>query len=319
MAYVVDIVSRLRRMEASLRPSEQRVAEAVLADPGFATRASIAELARRARVSEPSVTRFCRALGCDSVRDFKVKLAQNLAVAGPYLQRRPAANGDADTPPDDVAQLADRVLDNVIEAVTVVRDQLDPQPLRQAIDGIAKARRLDIYGVGGGSHAVGHDAYLRFFRLDLPTDFHADTQLQRMSAATLGPGDCVLAVCNSGRFRDLVESVEIARHYGATTIALTRPDTPLARAAEILLAVAPPEDTDIFKPTASRLAHMAVIDVVATGVAMRRGPAALESLRRIKYTLSQIPTLDESAGAAMRPPPRPPAAARRPAPGKSHV
>jgi RpiR family carbohydrate utilization transcriptional regulator len=314
MAYVVDIVSRLRRMEASLRPSEQRVAEAVLADPGAATHASIAELARRARVSEPSVTRFCRALGCDSVRDFKVKLAQNLAVASPYLQRRPQEGA-----PDDVAQLADRVLDNVIEAVTVVRDQLDPQPLRQAIDGIAKARRLDIYGIGGGSHAVGHDAYLRFFRLDLPTDFHADTQLQRMSAATLGPGDCVLAVCNSGRFRDLVESVEIARHYGATTIALTRPETPLARAAEILLAVAPPEDTDIFKPTASRLAHMAVIDVVATGVAMRRGPAALESLRRIKYTLSQIPTLDEPAGAAMRPPPRPSAAARRPAPGKSHA
>lgn len=294
MAYVVDIVSRLRRMEASLRPSEQRVAEAVLADPGFATHASIAELARRARVSEPSVTRFCRALGCDSVRDFKVRLAQDLAVASPYLERRPQADGA----PDDVAQLADRVLDSVIEAVTAVRNQLDPQPLRQAIEAIARARRLDIYGVGGGSHAVGHDAYLRFFRLDLPADFHADAQLQRMSAATLGPGDCVLAICNSGRFRDLVESVEIARQYGATTVALTRPDTPLARAAEILLAAAPPEDTDIFKPTASRLAHMAVIDVVATGVAMRRGPAALESLRRVKYALSQIPTLDEPADPA---------------------
>ncbi|MGK9166152.1 SIS domain-containing protein [Inquilinus limosus] len=302
MAYVVDIVSRLRRMEASLRPSEQRVAEAVLADPGFATRASIAELARRAKVSEPSVTRFCRALGCDSVRDFKVKLAQNLAVASPYLARRASTAMGAGAPPDDVAQLADRVLDSVIEAVTVVRDQLDPQPLRQAIEAIARARRLDIYGVGGGSHAVGHDAYLRFFRLDLPTDFHADTQLQRMSAATLGPGDCVLAICASGRFRDLVESAEIARQYGATVIALTRPDTPLARAAEIVLAVAPPEDADIFKPTASRLAHMAVIDVIATGVAMRRGPAALESLRRVKYTLSQIPTLDEPAAPA---PPRP--------------
>jgi RpiR family transcriptional regulator, carbohydrate utilization regulator len=312
MAYVVDIVSRLRRMEASLRPSEQRVAEAVLADPGFATRASIAELARRARVSEPSVTRFCRALGCENVRDFKVRLAQNLAVASPYLESRPQAG----TPPDDVAQLADRVLDSVIEAVTTVRNQLDPQPLRQAIEAIARARRLDIYGVGGGSHAVGHDAYLRFFRLDLPTDFHADTQLQRMSAATLGPDDCVLAICNSGRFRDLVESAEIARHYGATVIALTRPDTPLARAAEIVLAAAPPEDSDIFKPTASRLAHMAVIDVVATGVAMRRGPTALESLRRVKYTLSQIPTLDEPAAPV---PPRDTSPRPRPVRRKAHA
>jgi len=290
MAYVVDIVSRLRRMEASLRPSEQRVAEAVLADPGFATRASIAELARRAQVSEPSVTRFCRALGCDSVRDFKVRLAQNLAVASPYLERRPQAGA-----PDDVAQLAAGVLDSVIGAVPAVRNQLDPQPLRQAIEIIAETRRLDIYGVGGGSHAVGHDAYLRFFRLDLPTDFHADAQLQRMSAATLGPGDCVLAICNSGRFRDLVESVEIARQYGATIVAQRGLTIDHLRAADIVLAAAPPEDSDIFKPTASRLAHMAVIDVVATGVAMRRGPTALESLRRVKLSLSQIPTIDEPA------------------------
>lgn len=309
MAYVVDIVSRLSRMEAALRPSEQRVAEAVLADPGFATRASIAELARRARVSEPSVTRFCRALGCDSVRDFKVKLAQNLAVAGPYLQRRPQ-----DGTPDDVAQLADRVLDSVIEAVTIARDQIDPQPLRQAIDSIAKARRLDIYGVGGGSHAVGHDAYLRFFRLDLATDFHADAQLQLMSAATLGPGDCVLAICNSGRFRDLVESVEIARHYGATTIALTRPDTALARAVEILLAVALPEDSDIFKPTASRLAHMAVIDVVATGVAMRRGRVGEPAPRQVQSQPDRHPgrAAAGSPGPSLSHPTEPPCPTARP-------
>jgi len=124
--------------------------------------------------------------------------------------------------------------------------------------------------------------------------------------------------CKKGEFTDHTElCIELIND--AIAHGIPGDFTVLARAAEILLAVAPPEDTDIFKPTASRLAHMAVIDVVATGVAMRRGPAALESLRRIKYTLSQIPTLDEPAGAAMRPPPRPPAAARRPAPGKSHA
>ena len=88
-----------------------------------------------------------------------------------------------------------------------------------------------------------------------------------MSAATLRPGDAVLAISNSGRSKPVVDAVEIARSFGATTIALTRPGTPLAGKAEIVIAVTIPEADDILRPTPSRYAHMAIIDTIATGVA----------------------------------------------------
>lgn len=53
------------------------MADLVLGNVAFAVDASNAEIAKRAEVSEPTVTRFCRAIGCEGVRDFKLKLAQS--------------------------------------------------------------------------------------------------------------------------------------------------------------------------------------------------------------------------------------------------
>jgi DNA-binding MurR/RpiR family transcriptional regulator len=109
-----------------------------------------------------------------------------------------------------------------------------------------------------------------------------------MSAATLQPTDVAFAVSNSGRSKPVVGAVEIARSFGATTIALTRPDTPLAAAAEIVIPMVIAEDANALMPTASRYGHMAVIDTIATGVASEMGARSREALRRVRYTLASI-------------------------------
>ena len=81
-----DIISVIKQAAPTLRPSERRVAEAVLADVNFALHCANGELARRAGVSEPTVTRFSRAIGCAGVRELKVKLAQSLVVGRIYLE-----------------------------------------------------------------------------------------------------------------------------------------------------------------------------------------------------------------------------------------
>jgi RpiR family carbohydrate utilization transcriptional regulator len=86
----------------------------------------------------------------------------------------------------------------------------------------------------------------------------------------------------------VVEAVEIARSFGAATIAITRPATPLAAAAEIVIAVTIAEGPDVMVPTPSRYAHMAVVDTLAAGVAKRIGARARETLRRVRYTQARI-------------------------------
>ena len=277
----IDIVSRIQRVEPDLSPAERRVAEAVRLDFEEATRLTIADLARKAGVSQPTVTRFCRSVGSRSFGEFKIQLAGTLTVAAVYLKSDRVFA-------DDVGQLAQSVMMNAASAVREGLDQLDTAVLGQAIDALAGSRRIDIYGQGGGSAMIAEDAKLRLFRLGIPVAAFVDGLQQRMSAATLQPGDAVLAISNSGRSKPVYEAVEIARSFGAITVALTRPGTPLAAAADIVIAVTIPEIDDILRPTPSRYAHLAVVDTIATGVAVRLGARSRESLRRVRYALASI-------------------------------
>jgi DNA-binding MurR/RpiR family transcriptional regulator len=277
----IDIVSRLQRVEPELSPAERRVAETVRQDFEAATRLTIAELARKAGVSQPSVTRFCRSVGSRSFSEFKIQLATTLTVAAAYLKSDRVFG-------DDVGQLARAVMTGAANAIREGLDQLDTVKLRDAIEALSSARRIDIYGQGSGSAAIGEDAKLRLFRLGIPVAAYADGHQQRMSAATLQPGDAAFAISNSGRSKPVIEAVEIARSFGAVTVALTRPKTPLAAAADIVITVSVPEVDDILRPSASRYAHMAIVDVIANGVADRLGTRSRETLRRVRYTLARI-------------------------------
>jgi RpiR family transcriptional regulator, carbohydrate utilization regulator len=277
----IDLVSRIQRIEGELSPAERRVGEAVAADYGATTRMTIADLARRAGVSQPSVTRFCRSVGCASFGEFKVRLATTLTVAAVYLRSDRVFD-------DDVGQLAQVVMIRAANTIRNCLDQLDTAAIGRAVAAIAACGRLDIYGQGGGSASIGEDARLRFFRLGIPVCAYCDGHQQRMSAATLKPKDVAFAISNSGRSKPVVDAAKIARSYGATTIALTRPQTPLAEAAELVIPLVVPEDANALMPTPSRYAQMAVIDTIATGVASEMGARSRESLRRVRYTLASI-------------------------------
>ncbi len=60
----------------SLRPSERKVADYVLSNSERVIRMRIVDLAAAAHVSEPTVVRFCRAVGCEGFQAFKMALAQ---------------------------------------------------------------------------------------------------------------------------------------------------------------------------------------------------------------------------------------------------
>lgn len=279
MPPIEDIVARIREHKDELRPAERRVAEMVLADLTFATRASNAELARKADVSEPTVTRFCRAIGCDGVRDFKIRLAQSLAAGTLYVHR-------AVLPDDDLSMLLKKVTTSAMEAMEIMLQQLDMEAVRRAVDQLSTCRNLEIFGVGAGSSVVARDAQLRFARLDMAASAHADGHMQLTAAAYAGPDTVVMAVSHTGRTRELIQAVKLARKGGAKTIGITPPGSPLARSVDLVLPVRVPEDTDLYTPSVSRLAHLVLLDALSVAVALKRGPRVVENLKRIKLALA---------------------------------
>jgi DNA-binding MurR/RpiR family transcriptional regulator len=276
---IPDIISQIKDSYSDLRPAERRVADAVLDDVKFAVEASNADLARRAEVSEPTVTRFCRAIGCEGVRDFKLKLAQSLVVGALYLSKPPAR------PTGNGMPFWSAVFGQARQALQEAERQLDPASLQQAGEFIAKAGQVAVFGLGGSSSALAQETQYRLFRYGVAVSAHSDPYLMRMTASTLKPDDLAIAISATGRTREVIEAIELAKHYRAKTVCITAPGSGLARACDIALAVAVPEYPDTLKPTASRFAFLAAIDLMAVAAGYKLGESAQENLRRIKYNV----------------------------------
>ncbi|CAB3791355.1 HTH-type transcriptional regulator HexR [Paraburkholderia caffeinitolerans] len=275
---VSNLIHHIRNVAESLRPAERKVAEMVLADIDFAMRASITELALRAEVSEPSVTRFCRAVGAHGLRDFKMRLAQSAAGGMPFAAAREVASGDL-TP---ASTLFDRVTEQVVQGVQHARASLDPAVFEAAVAALASARRVYFFGVGAGSGLVAQDAALRLLRLDIAASAFTDAHLQRLYAGLLEPGDVAFAISQSGRSVEVNESIQIAKERGATTIALTNAGARLAWVVDIPLLLRVPESEapeEAHAAGVARIVHLAVMDALAMGVALGLGPKTLEKMR----------------------------------------
>lgn len=274
------MLGRIRGMLDGLRPSERKIAEIILKRPHSVVTASVAEVARDADVSQPTVVRFCRSIGCSGYQDFKLRLAQDLATGGtPYV--------DADlTPEDPVADVAAKVIGRAISALSRMRNQLNAVSLSRAVDIIGEAKRIEIYGFGA-SGVVAQDAQNKFFRMGTPVIAHTDVHVQAMAASILGPDGVVIAISHTGRTRELLRSVDLALDGGAQVIAITSGGSPLAEKATVPLLVDVDEDTSIYTPRTSRLSHLALIDVLQVAVALRHGQRLGENLARVKRPLRE--------------------------------
>jgi len=276
----VNLLQHIAQSRSLLRKSELKVADHVLLDPASVMHSSMADLAHVVGVSEPTIVRFCRAIGCLGFQDLKLKLAQSLAAGASFGQFAISEN-------DSTSDISQKIFDTTLHTLMEVREHLDPVALEKAISAMAKAERVEFYGFGA-SGAVATDAQHKFFRLLLSAAAYSDPHMQAMSAVTLKPTDVAICISQSGRSKDLLITANVVRESGATLVTLCPSQTPLAELATVNLAIDVQEDTEIYTPLTSRIAHLVVIDVLAMGVAMARGPDLVNHLKSVKRSLRSL-------------------------------
>ncbi|MDG4891245.1 MurR/RpiR family transcriptional regulator [Mesorhizobium sp. WSM4887] len=277
-----DIITRLQLMSQDGTKSDRRLAGLVLSDLDFASKAAISEIAARVGVSEPTVTRFCRNLGCEGLRDFKFYLAQAIAIGGQYLSPEPLSRDAREQ------RIASAITEAAVAAIQRASENLDMTTLMAVGARIAGSGNVLCIGSGGISSMMATEMQNRLFRLGLSALAQVDGQLQRMYAAVATPETTLVAFSVSGYARSVIEAVEVAQQYGAATVAITAPDSGLAKVADTVIQLQSFEDGNIYKPTSSRYALLAILDMIATTVAESRGPKVLENLRRIKQSVNTL-------------------------------
>ena len=276
------LLDSIRTQLDSLSKSERKVALAVLEAPSATVSQNITALAKSAQVSEPTVVRFCRTLGYDGWHEFKLKLAQGLALA------LPGANSNEQPAQDDLASdLVNKICSRSINTLLDLRNNLKPELVQQALDILSRANKIEIYG-HGTSGFVAADAQHKFFRSGVPTVSYTDPAIHAIAAALLREGDALVAISQRGNNPALVRSAKLARRGGAEVIVLAPSGTQLADVASLLIPIDLVFATDPYTPISARLAYLVVIDVLAVGLALQRGPEFRRKMQNAQKALQEF-------------------------------
>ena len=271
------MLSQIEQQSKHFSRAEERVARWVLRHPKQAASATLAEVAAHCGTSEPTVIRFCRRVGTGGFREFSRRLTETLS--------QPASNIHHDLAADDTASDAvSKVLDASIRSLLEMRNELSSMPVDEAVTAMTRARQVVFVGLGASGH-VASDARHKFFRLGLPCTAVIDTPTILQQAAIAEPRDVFVFTSQTGQLKELSDAAEIARENGATVIGLTDPESDLAGHIEILFPCSAQPNANVYTPTSSRLAHLALMDALHAALAIALGRKAVDRLNRCKDAL----------------------------------
>ena len=242
MSLEVDIISRITERFSALRDAEKKVAKLIMDDIETAANASITELAESAEVSEATITRFAKAVGCKNVRDMKIKLAQTLTVGQRFILEPPDQSG------------YQGIYESIKQSLDSNRNLVNEADIETAVEWLHGARQVISIGMGGGSTIASQEMQHRLFRLGYAVVSYNDGLMSRMVASTADSIDVLVMLSATGYTPTIVETAELAKEDGVKVIAITPKSTPLSDIADLTLPIEHQETDFIYKPSASRYA-----------------------------------------------------------------
>lgn len=273
----MDLFHILTDENRSLSKLDAKLTEFVLRNVDIVVQSSINELAEHTGVSPPTITRFCRRLGCSGFSDFKVQLARMTFVGLRYLQ--------PEMPTTNATEVAEDITTKAQSALFKLHNQLDIEAIENATRLISAAEFIYTIGAGGNSSMIVNEIQNRLFRLGCHVQTTNDKSLAIMLAAAATPGTVGIISSMSGRDPELVHCVDLFNQNDIPTIALTQSGSPIAERATVVVAIDLSEGKNIYRPTSTRYAYLAAIDIIANLVAYTNRKKSTQTLRRIKEEL----------------------------------
>ena len=220
---IIDIIyGNLGTMTAT----DQKVAQAVLADPKAAVNYTISELAKVAQVSEASISRFCKNLALTGFHQLKIQLAKVADDESAYYDEINI---------DNVQQALTNIKSNKVAEISNTLAGFTTPVLKKIMTLIDHARILQI-AAEGNTYPVVADAVYRFNQIGIMAIGDESWSTSIGQTLNLTADDVLLVISNSGESKALLKQIEVAHQRGMQVIAITnRKDSPIALKADLHL------------------------------------------------------------------------------------
>lgn len=275
----MDVLLRVRQSRDRLSASERRVADTVLADPELVRTSTIMRLADVSEASQSTVARFCQSLGYPGYREFRLDVIAALSRDQAQRVRFDIAEGEIGAD-DSIAETVAKIAFQEVQAIQDTAQLLDTDAVAQAVDAIRSARRIELYGAGASS-LTAQDLSQKLSRIGKPAAASVDIHLALVQAALLDDASVAVGVSFRGETRETLDFLTVARRTGALTVGITNAaQSSLDDVCDIVLRTSVRESRFRSGAMASRIAQLALIDMLFVLVLRQDFPLMTESLRR---------------------------------------
>ncbi len=271
----------VQSMYPSFHRVEKQIADFILDDTETFIALSVNQVAARTGIASSSIIRFCKTIGYSGLKELKILLAKNLSV-------KPEAIHEDLKPEDTPGKVLVKVFEATVNSLKNTLETIDKKSFSKAVSLLAKADRIEFYGVGT-SASLAMDAYYRFMRVGLPAYAATDPHISRISASKLKQGSVAVGISHTGKTKDTVDSLNIARKQGAKIISITTfQNNPITRGSDVALIVSSTETKVMKEAIASRIAQLAVIDSLYAAVALKQYDQTMREINTISDIYKEL-------------------------------
>ena len=247
-----------------LSVSEKRIAKYIIDNPGEVVKMPISELADKCSTSKPTVVRLGKTLGYSGYKELCMYLNADI-----MLNEGAEMNYKDINPNDDSPEIVSKVTENNIKAIRNTVEIMDYAELNRAASLLMNARSIDFYGVGN-SGFVALDAQNKFLRINKLATAQTDPHLKILTASNLSENDVAVFISYTGETRDLLETMEIVKTTGASTISITKlGKNSLSLASDVNLFMVSDESFIRSGAMSSRIGQLCIVDILFSIVTSR--------------------------------------------------
>lgn len=268
----------IRGRYRSFKGREKKIADFLLTEPGKAVGMSVSMLAKETGCAPSSIVRFCKNIGLTGYSQLKLDLAKNLPGEDEPIYSDISVL-------DSETQIASKVFALSIRSLSETIEMISEKQLKKAVDIVHNAKRIEFYGIGTSS-SLADDAYYRFMRIGIQAVCVTDPHRMQISASKLDESCVVIAISHLGHTKEVYAAMKIAKKRGAGVICVTsHPGSPIAKAADAVLAAATTEAGVMKEAISSRIAHIALLDTLYACVAIREYDRTVSNLKTMNDIL----------------------------------
>ncbi len=274
------VILEIKSTYKNFNKTEKKIADYILKNPQKIIYSTISQVATELEVADSTIFRFCKKINLKGFYDLKISLAADSSTDTHNYSDAYITDSDSE----------DAIINKVFDAnISVLNDTerlIDPKRIKKAVDYLLDSDRIVFYG-NGGSGSVAMDANHKFLRIGLNVSSYTDYHMQLMSVSQLTEKDVIVVISHSGSNLNILNLLDIAKENSTKTIGITSfSKSPISKKVDVPINVISHETEHQFEAFASRIAHLAVIDVLYNCTALRRKELSTMAVKKMRRAIS---------------------------------